>query len=847
MDEYMTWGEKLRQGVSIFVVVLLVFSLISACGITNTLENETSVSTPVPTLESMTIRGDRGTIIFENITENTTWGKDGSPYYIITEIEVQNKSRFTIDPGVIVIFYPDSGIYGNGKYIIANGSEDNRIIFYSIPNPNGINGGSFSAWVHSSYTFQYCDFYYSANFQIIGANGCTFYRCNFYNTSHIWIDEAGVDCECTDVDDLNIIECNFINNYCAIKIQCDSPENNKNKIYLNNFINNSFPLILNTWKKVSRSIWNDSLGHGNYWSDYNGTDLNESGIGDTNLPWHGVDWLPLIRPSSAINFYNPAWENINLTPTDDKDFDGMPDSWEIDHGLNPDDSSDANEDPDHDGLTNLEEYVGGTDPNVYDRPPAIQSLVAQWQMNENGGTDVNDNNGNDNPGTLNLGSSGNTNIADAWVDGISGSAIQFDGVDDRIQIPHSAELAPTYEITVEAWINAKSLGKYNNIFGKYKCEERLSGFGLMIDKSDKLNWHIFTAKDTYESTSPHSKTTFALNTWYYVVGTYDGSLMKTYINGVLDTCVDTLSGPIFNEEADLYIGDIDCTFDSSGFDSPFDGIIDEVAIYNRSLTAEEIYTHYNAIDPSLVGQWHLDENVGTNVTDSSRKGNDGILHLGSGGNTNEADAWTDGISGSALQFDGVDDYVDLGMNDFQSDAFTFSLWFNAFEIPRYSYHSFILSEDQSGNNRDLGIGVRDGMVSFIVGGDFDTTRISVNIKSNTWYYYAGTYNGSSLRVYLDGELAAGITQSGFDIVTQGKNFYLGTEKMNFADYFEGIIDEVAIYNRSLTAEEIYTYYNSLAPPSPSLADFTYAPLTPNPGEIVYFNDTSKDPNGTIIT
>jgi hypothetical protein len=50
---------------------------------------------------------------------------------------------------------------------------------------------------------------------------------------------------------------------------------------------------------------------------------------------------------------------------EDDDNDGMPDWWEILHGLNPFDDSDAGDDPDEDGVSNLDEYLGGTDPNVH--------------------------------------------------------------------------------------------------------------------------------------------------------------------------------------------------------------------------------------------------------------------------------------------------------------------------------------------------------------------------------------------------------------------------------------------------------------------------------------------------
>jgi hypothetical protein len=69
-----------------------------------------------------------------------------------------------------------------------------------------------------------------------------------------------------------------------------------------------------------------------------------------------------------------GWPELKSTPAPaDADNDGMPDEWELKHGLNPRDPSDANRDADGDGYTNLEEYLNGTDPKQFVdyRTPAI--------------------------------------------------------------------------------------------------------------------------------------------------------------------------------------------------------------------------------------------------------------------------------------------------------------------------------------------------------------------------------------------------------------------------------------------------------------------------------------------
>ena len=251
-------------------------------------------------------RGDCGTIVYENITENTTWGKDGSPYIIDSIIHIVNNSYLDIEPGVHVVFknesmiisglhytgqetswnpYPFTRVTESIRQIRAVGLPDERILFSSY-SKNDISG-HIGIGSSSTINFQYCDFYYIKNILFIASDGSSIHRCNFYRTNGFLIDEGGYDSPSTYPENNSVSECNFVNNSIAMTIYCDSDAGfGKNRFFRNNFIRNTSPILLND---NSGALWNNSHQRGNHWSDYNGSDTDEDGIGDTNLPWHNVD------------------------------------------------------------------------------------------------------------------------------------------------------------------------------------------------------------------------------------------------------------------------------------------------------------------------------------------------------------------------------------------------------------------------------------------------------------------------------------------------------------------------------------------------------------------------------
>ena len=193
--------------------------------------------------------------------------------------------------------------------------------------------------------------------------------------------------------------------------------------------------------------------------------------------------------------------------------------------------------------------------------------VLLLHMNEESGTIV-DYSGEGNNGTTYGG-------VTYGAEGKFNTALEFDGVDDYVEVPDSDSLDITDEITIETWIKLKNTGK-NYIVDKFH------EWGLKVtDYKQTVTFFIADQSPVDFVTTE----TISLNTWTHIVASYDGTNRRIYFNGV-EVKSDTPSGSIGTSTGSLFIGN----YGGGGFS--FDGKIDEVRIYNRALSAEEILDHY---------------------------------------------------------------------------------------------------------------------------------------------------------------------------------------------------------------------------------------------------------------
>ncbi len=247
-------------------------------------------------------------------------------------------------------------------------------------------------------------------------------------------------------------------------------------------------------------------------------------------------------------------------------------------------------------------------------------LVGYWKMDEaSAGSTVKDFTANGNNGTPN-GSGGANNLPQPTVDfpenmNVSDTrSLSFDGTDDSVDLNQSSTLKPTTALTVSAWV--RRTGTLTNFKGIVTSPETATDVGGYLLTG--MNTNVIRASiDTNGSggwASADSTTVLALNTWYLVTETWDGTNVRIYINGSLEATTAAASIGYGTTTKNAEIG----RYRTYG---NWPGNIDDVRIYNRALSAAEIKALYRephawSIASNTVG-WGA--RLSSNSTDTDAK------------------------------------------------------------------------------------------------------------------------------------------------------------------------------------------------------------------------------------
>lgn len=480
-----------------------------------------------------------------------------------------------------------------------------------------------------------------------------------------------------------------------------------------------------------------------------------------------------------------------------------------------------------------------------------------------------------------------------------GRALSFDGSDDFINITHSGSLSPT-EFTYIAWVKFNQVNRttdyydWQAFFGKSNygtwysmmlCTEAAACSGNNVLRLYTPGITPANTDYNWNSVQPY--------TWYHVAVTLNSSEVNMYINGV-KVASNAVSGTLTTNTNNLLLGKV------GNGPYPFDGVMDEVQIWNRALSAAEINSTYNAsaypyrknftglaetsysykayaIDISgninqtgtrtvIVDSTYPLISYAAGTPDNSTLNTDNSIEInismtelnlnsfiwnwnatnytfykaslalmmsfdnlsaigenstyaidasGNGNNGNVLNAvWTEsGKYHGAFVFNGVNSSINTtedALDISPGENFTFMAWIKTGVMANYPRIFSKRGSSDGAKGYECYVHTTQGSVNCNI--DTGPTNPGIpstkNVTDNQWHHVAVTIAGTTGSIYIDGELNGTNTNDAIDdgydtdvTLKIGAPYYIGV-------YFNGAIDEVSIWNKSLSADEIQQHYFS---------------------------------------
>ncbi|WP_168797592.1 LamG-like jellyroll fold domain-containing protein [Neolewinella litorea] len=481
---------------------------------------------------------------------------------------------------------------------------------------------------------------------------------------------------------------------------------------------------------------------------------------------------------------------------------------------------------------------------TFTNPTSVANcLKAYYTFEESFGTTVGDKTGNGNGATM-------TNMDNAdWVVSNAGVtaalapncadlggdvnyALDFDGVDDFVALPVLTAFDNS-TFTVESWFRTEPGITSGVIFDAYELtapdDLYPQGNYITVEVLNGGQIHVVYRSPAAKAGGANLYSTTVVNGggWFHValVLNFDNTL-SLYINGIEE---DTSSGTV-NRIDD---GSVYARLGSLGSRARyFDGQIDELRVWSRALAPADVLDHYNDAfsNPTAVGQcldvyYQFQESVVSTAEDASGNGNNGTLvnmqdndYVLSGASVTTVTAPNCAdLSGDidyALDFDGVNDYVDLPTLSFLANTgFSVEGWFQAANTSTTGvlFEAFPVS-GPSGLNY-LTVEVIDGGILFgkyrspanNAGGAELFTPASV--ADGNWHHYAVVLSEDykTFSLYLDGVLVDDFNGS-LNPIPGDVDAALG-RLSNGSRYWEGQIDETRIWSGELSSAGVAQVYD----------------------------------------
>lgn len=478
-----------------------------------------------------------------------------------------------------------------------------------------------------------------------------------------------------------------------------------------------------------------------------------------------------------------------------------------------------------------------------------KGLKGYWKLDDASGTSAQDSSGNGNTGTLTNGPT--------WVNGKYSSAISFSGVSDYMNLGDINTLDGLSALSVSMWIKPTNLT--NGLRGIITKWDVNNASWFIGNNNSEISVYLTSIPNNYSNYVTTTNAGLQTNIWYNLIVSYNGSTqtVNIYLNGVkLNTSLTgTIPSTLTSVTQSVLIGK------QGAANYEFSGQIDDVRIFNRSLSVEEITALYNYA-PSPIAHWRFDgdikDSIATNDLSARFNGipiytkdplgrNNSALNLlqeefgstltwvsntvvrDSSKNwsvnqwagyqiaTNYVSSYCQAVIVSNTATDLTLDrncnswsgnklfilkkvlYVSKQVN-YGTNAITAMGWINRKTNQFYAYHSLMrLTGD------DFGIEFGSGSFTAFVDGYANSVTCNLNTLDGEWHHVALTWDGAMMRLYHNGIQCA--SQARVTTMSNNETINIGARDDGWSHILEGYIDDVRIYNYARTPEQVMLDYN----------------------------------------
>ncbi len=463
---------------------------------------------------------------------------------------------------------------------------------------------------------------------------------------------------------------------------------------------------------------------------------------------------------------------------------------------------------------------------------ATTGPIGWWKLDEGNGSTAEDSSGNGHNGTL----SGGITWSNA---GALSNAVQFATLTNRVTVTAWPGVNLTNSMSLSVWIKLEQTWTGpNGDDGIFFNDWYYSGWSLSYNNNRKVLFQMTGANGN----SVAGASSIPTNLWTHIVATFDGTTARLYVDGLLDGTANWNGARVGSTNV-VRLGQFPCKMDDArvydralsesevlrlffAADSDMDGLTDtDEGLLGTSATNPdsdsdgykdglEARFGTNPLDSSshadtttgLVGWWKLDENYGSAAADATTNGSTGTLFFNP--------PWTNGVTGSALWFNGSNMYARVGNNStnnvlgVKSNQLSVAFWAHSnvksqqvllatpFNRREYSPNSGYSLWWDSTYSRVI--------LSLPNGPSFGDENHAVlpfySFETNGWNHFAFTYDSSNYVAYLNG-IAYRSTTASNNISAAPMYLYFAQDRYDGARW-KGKLDDVRLANRGFNEADI---------------------------------------------